>query len=117
LPCPVFYIGTVDFGARCQENPGDVPEVLLGPALPVVFHLFDDHILGSGEVGLEVLGRVYAAEAPEPAAVEGGVAADDDVDLEAGSRVDDVELSRLPDGVADCFIVEIVILSSSDGPM
>ena len=113
-PCVTFYT------SRC------VWQAWLGKD-----HLLDNHILGGGEFGIEVLGGMDTTGTSDPAAVKCGVAADYDIDLEAGGRMDDVELARSADGVADRIFVEVVILQgipsrsktattysrSSDGPM
>lgn len=89
------------------DDPGDVPQMLIRTSFPIELELADDDIL-RGRVlngqAVRVLDRAPPLETP---AVERPSLGDDDIDLVAGGRVDDIELALGEDGPPDRVAIDI----------
>src|SRR5665647_640899 len=104
---PPFNVRYIDAARRDLQNAGDIAEVLFRPAVAIKGHLLQDDVLGRGEGNFRVFQRAEPPGSSETALVEFVTPADHDIDLQAGLRVDNIELGPGDQGPFRRVLVEI----------
>ncbi len=81
--------------------------MFFGTALLVIAHFHNDDVFRRGKIGFKALACFYAADPVEPAVIKRRAVADDDIYLKTRSRMNDVELFLVSNGLADSILADI----------